>query len=59
MALDIVEGYVIDETKPWCAPFARSHNCPMFCNLQNILKTSNLFWKNTFAPGVNLISPSS
>merc|ERR1719369_463414 len=24
MALDIVEGYVIDTTKPWCAPFARS-----------------------------------
>lgn len=24
MALDIVEGYVIDKTKPWCTPFARS-----------------------------------
>ena len=23
MALNIVEGYVIDTTKPWCAPFAR------------------------------------
>ena len=31
MALDIVEGYVIDETKPWCAPFARSHICSAIC----------------------------
>ena len=23
MALDIVEGYVIDTSKPWCAPYAR------------------------------------
>ena len=24
MALDIVTGYVIDTSKPWCAPYARS-----------------------------------
>ena len=24
MAVSIVEGYLINETKPWCAPYARS-----------------------------------
>ena len=23
-ALDMVEGYMVDPEKPWCAPFARS-----------------------------------
>ena len=23
-ALDMVEGYMVDPDKPWCAPFARS-----------------------------------
>ena len=32
MALNIVEGYVIDTSKPWCAPFARFVEFFLFIN---------------------------